>query len=244
MNGQPSPLRRFGRELKRRGVTRACVLYIIACWVILQVGDIVLNSLESDMTAVSQGLLAAAVLGLPIVITISWFYQFSPAGIRRTTPFTERRVLDNIAIIEDRRKDPPSRGSPSRQEASYDWVLEIDSGPLSGQRYGVDADVIVGRSSGCELTIPVAHISRRHMRFRIDDDGLLLEDLDSSNGTTLNGRKIDAPTLLHHHDVVEIPNVKIRILENLARSRATDATTQHTLQIATERDTHKVPRET
>ena len=68
MTDPASALRRLGRELKRRRVTRACVVYILACWVILQVGDIVLNSLEADMTLVSQGLLIAAVLGLPVVI--------------------------------------------------------------------------------------------------------------------------------------------------------------------------------
>lgn len=244
MTGPIESLRRFGRELKRRGVTRACVVYIIACWVILQVSDIVFHSLETDMTVVSQGLLVAAALGLPVVITISWFYQFSAAGVRRTPPFAEQRVLDNIAMIDDRRKDPPPKGKPARHEATYDWVLEVDSGPLSGKRFGIEEDVIVGRSSSCELTIPVLHISRRHMRFRIDDSGLLLEDLGSSNGTMLNGRDIEGPTLLHHHDMVEIPNVKIRILENLARSRAIDATTQHTLQLANERNAHKVPPET
>ncbi len=244
MTGPVESLRRLGRELRRRGVTRACVVYIIACWVVLQVSDIVFNSLEADMTLVSRGLLAAALLGLPVVIAISWFYQFSATGVRRTTPFTEQRVLDNIAMLDDRRKDAPKRGLPARHAATYDWVLEVDSGPLSGKRYGVEEDVIVGRSSGCELTIPVAHISRRHLRFRIDDDGLLLEDLGSSNGTLLNGRQIAGPTLLHHHDVVEIPNVKIRVLENLARARNTDATTQHTLQLAAERNPHKVPPET
>ncbi|NND67232.1 MAG: FHA domain-containing protein [Halioglobus sp.] len=237
-------LRQFGRELKRRGVGRACVVYIIACWVILQVCDIVFNSLEADMTLASRMLLVIAVVGLPIVITVSWFYQFSAAGIRRTLPFTEQRVLDNIAMIDDLRKDAPPKGRPARQEATYDWVLELDSGPLSGKRYGVEEDVVVGRSSSCELTIPVAHISRRHLRFRIDDDGLLLEDLGSSNGTLLNNRKIESPTLLHHHDMVEIPNVKIRILENLARSRRADATTKHTLQLAKESNAYKVPPET
>lgn len=232
----PAALRRFWRELRRRGVARACVVYILACWVLLQVCDIVFNSLEEDMTAVSQGLLVAAVLGLPVVIIISWFYQFSAAGVRRTPAFTEQRVLHNIAMLDDRRKDPPPVGLPARHEAAYDWVLEVVSGPLSGKRYGVAADVIVGRSSGCELTIPVAHISRRHLRFRMSDEGLLLEDLGSSNGTLLNNRLVAAPTLLHHHDMVEVPNVKIRVLENLARSRSTDATTKHTLQLATDRN--------
>jgi hypothetical protein len=197
----------------------------LTCWIILQVCDILLSSLGSDMTMVSRILLIVALLGLPAVATFAWCYQISATGINPTPAYSERRVLYNIAILDDRRKEPPTKGNPSREDASYDWVLEIGSGTLSGLKYGLESDVTVGRSSACGLTVPVGHISRRHLRFRIDDEGLLIEDLSSSDGTRVNGQKIGGAVMLHHHDKVEI-----KVLKNQARSRRGDATRKMTVQ--------------
>ena len=69
------------------------------------------------------------------------------SGITRRAPFVERRVLDNIAPLDDRRKEGPSRGRRSRPESAYDWILEVESGPLAGQRYGLEGSVVIGRSA-------------------------------------------------------------------------------------------------
>ena len=49
---------------------------------------------------------------------------------------------------------------------------------------------MIGRSSGCELVLADDTVSRRHAELFIEDGRWLLRDLDSSNGTWLNGRRI------------------------------------------------------
>jgi hypothetical protein len=168
------------RELRRRKVVHTCVLYMLACWGVLQIADIVFPSLGFDTPFVSRTMLVVAILGFPVAVILSWFYQISASGISRTPPFIERRTLNNIAPLDDRRREAPPRGGPARDEAAYDWVLEIESGPLSGQRYGIESTVVVGRSRECDLTVPVAQISRQHARFILDGNQLLIEDLGSS----------------------------------------------------------------
>ena len=214
------------RELRRRKVVHTCALYLLACWGVLQIADIVFPSMGFDMALVSRTMLVVAILGFPVAVILSWFYQISASGITRTPAFIERRTLDNIAPLDDRRKEAPLRGGPARDEAAYDWVLEIESGPLSGQCYGVESAVVVGRSRECDLTVPVARISRQHARFILEGKQLLIEDLGSSNGTAVNGARINTAIILNHRDTVEMLDVVIRIKENFAHSHTQDDTTR------------------
>ncbi len=65
-------------------------------------------------------------------------------------------------------------------------VLEVESGGEQGRVLKSDADVIrIGRASDCDLCLPEAHISARHARLLVGADEVVIEDLDSSNGTWL-----------------------------------------------------------
>jgi predicted component of type VI protein secretion system len=49
---------------------------------------------------------------------------------------------------------------------------------------------VVGRGHGNAVRIPSAEVSRRHCRLRLEDGLVTVEDLDSINGTFLNGRRV------------------------------------------------------
>jgi hypothetical protein len=217
----------FRRELKRRKVLRACIVYLLACWGGLKSADVILTFLKFDPDLASHTVVMAAIIGLPITAVFSWFYEVSLAGITRRPGFVERRVLDNIAPLDDRRKEGPTRGRRSRPESAYDWILEVETGPLAGQRYGLEGSVVIGRSADCDLTIPVPRISRQHARFVVEGNKLLLEDLNSSNGTSVNGIRITSVVSLNHQDKVELLDVTFKIKENLAHFHAQDATVLH-----------------
>lgn len=219
-----SSFKTLRREIQRRKLVRACVVYLVVCWTILQITDITGNSLGFDKVQVSRILIAIGVAGLPLVALFFWFYTVSTSGITRTQSFVERRILGNIVPLNDRRKEVSARGKRVHNEEDYDWVLEIESGPLSGLRYGLEGEVVVGRSTDCDLTIPVTQISRQHARFTVEDNHLHLEDMGSANGTIVNGARINSRVRLNHQDKVEILDVVFRIRERLARPRALDST--------------------
>jgi tetratricopeptide (TPR) repeat protein len=52
-------------------------------------------------------------------------------------------------------------------------------------------ELIIGRRSGCGLVISGPEVSREHARLVETEEGYVLEDLASSNGTFLNGRRIE-----------------------------------------------------
>lgn len=56
--------------------------------------------------------------------------------------------------------------------------------------------VVVGRHRRCDAQIDSARVSRRHCCLALDSDGVLVRDLGSTNGTWINGRRVEEGALL------------------------------------------------
>lgn len=78
------------------------------------------------------------------------------------------------------------------------YVLEVMSGPLDGKTWTFDREITIGRDdtvAGACITID-RYISRKHARLYEEDGALLLVDLESRNGTRVEGRPVAAPETL------------------------------------------------
>lgn len=62
----------------------------------------------------------------------------------------------------------------------------------------------IGRLQECDLSIPSPLVSRNHADLLYENGKLLLQDLNSTNGTFVNGRRVFAPVVLKPGDKVEI----------------------------------------
>jgi pSer/pThr/pTyr-binding forkhead associated (FHA) protein len=83
------------------------------------------------------------------------------------------------------------------------YVFSVENGPLQGERYALIQDVCtVGRDAGSDLAINDTTVSRHHARIVRQGDEVIVEDMGSRNGTTVNGSRIEAPTLLVPGDMV------------------------------------------
>ena len=59
------------------------------------------------------------------------------------------------------------------------------------RRFPLTHDVVtMGRGEGCDLRIPLGDVSRKHCSLVRSDDGLMIQDIGSSNGTFVNGKKV------------------------------------------------------
>jgi len=76
-------------------------------------------------------------------------------------------------------------------------TLTLLSEPNPGAVYPIDDEgVVIGRTLDASLHIDDAGLSRKHARiYRVDGD-YFVEDLGSTNGTTVNGERIKAPQRL------------------------------------------------
>jgi DNA-binding winged helix-turn-helix (wHTH) protein len=68
---------------------------------------------------------------------------------------------------------------------------------------------VIGRDPDATVRIDHSLVSRRHARVSVEGDRALLEDLESRNGTFLNGRRVESPTPLHDGDVLGLGNLAL-----------------------------------
>lgn len=71
------------RELNRRNVVKVAVTYAIVGWLVLQVADTLFPALQLPAWTVTF-VAALLVLGFPIALLLSWAYEITPQGIKRT----------------------------------------------------------------------------------------------------------------------------------------------------------------
>jgi hypothetical protein len=73
-------------ELRRRSVFRMAVLYLGAAWLVLQVVDLLIDRGPLPV-ATGPWILAVLVIGFPIALALSWFYELTPEGVTRDDDF-------------------------------------------------------------------------------------------------------------------------------------------------------------
>lgn len=73
---------------------------------------------------------------------------------------------------------------------------------------GVEVEVkdvtVLGRSPEADLVLEDPYASEFHMRLVAREDGLVLHDLGSTNGTYVNGRRVTAPVVLRRGDTIQV----------------------------------------
>jgi adenylate cyclase len=68
-------------SLKRRGVLRVAASYALIAWLLLQIGDVVVEPLGIG-TAAMRVLMLALALGFPVALALAWFFEFTPQGLK------------------------------------------------------------------------------------------------------------------------------------------------------------------
>ncbi len=205
------------RELKRRRVGKTSLLYVVLCWGAVEVADVLFPTLEMEADLASQILLYSAIAGFPVVLALAWFFQITPQGIVKTTPFVDRRVLNNIAPINDRRHEGMATYFRDEDDKLQDhWFISVESGALSGLSYCVSQSLQIGRAAECDITLPDSSISRHHARLYVDEETLMIEDLGSANGTLVNGSLLEDEQALRDGDELLFHDILFRVSENYA----------------------------
>lgn len=60
---------------------------------------------------------------------------------------------------------------------------------------GASAELLVGRHHGCDIVLDDPTVSRQHLRLVFHDDGWIVHDLGSTNGTMVNGERVGRCTV-------------------------------------------------
>jgi diguanylate cyclase (GGDEF)-like protein len=90
-------------------------------------------------------------------------------------------------------------------------VFIYPPGPDLGRLYHLrGSEVVIGRGEDCEIRIQDHSVSRRHARIEPSIDGNFVSDQRSTNGTFINSRVLDGPSLLQNGDELRVGNCILR----------------------------------
>src|SRR3954454_19644683 len=111
--------------------------------------------------------------------------------------------------------------APSREGGIAQQPPPVRSGRLvvvksaeleDGSAYGVDlCSLPIGRGGQNDIALPQdEYASARHARFEPRQDGVWVQDLGSTNGTYLNGARLERPRRLTTGDIVRVGATALR----------------------------------
>ena len=92
--------------------------------------------------------------------------------------------------------------------------IRLVTGPAAGRRVDVGSEhrFVIGRDDACNLVLDDAEVSRRHAYLIETPTGAIeVGDMGSSNGTRLNGRRLEQPAELKPGDTLEIGSTRMQI---------------------------------
>jgi pSer/pThr/pTyr-binding forkhead associated (FHA) protein len=118
-----------------------------------------------------------------------------------TTPAEPVAAVPMQTMVESRPAAMPPQAAASPQHVRA--ILRSGDGK---RLVGQDTDVIIGRSIDCTIRMEgdmSMAVSRRHARIFYSGWKICIEDAGSRNGTWLNRKRVQAPTVIERGDVIE-----------------------------------------
>jgi pSer/pThr/pTyr-binding forkhead associated (FHA) protein len=87
---------------------------------------------------------------------------------------------------------------------------------MKGQHEGTEIRVhkprfMIGRHEHCHMSITSSKVSVRHCVILTTDEGVLIRDMGSTNGTYVNGVRIHGSQELRHGDYLKIASLKMQV---------------------------------
>ena len=82
------------------------------------------------------------------------------------------------------------------------------------ESYSVQESTVIGRSKKCDVYIPDPYLSKQHARIFFKDAEFYIEDLESTNGTLLNGKTVGTrPLKLRDCDKISIGHLNFLFVD-------------------------------
>ena len=117
-----------------------------------------------------------------------------------------------IFLLVRRRKHAASRREQGGTAGVY-IRIEVLQGTLLGKSLerSLSDELVIGRDKTCAIAFRSQALSRRHARVFLAGGAVYLEDLQSQNGTFINGSSVAMPSLLRSGDEIQAGDVVFRL---------------------------------
>lgn len=182
--------------------------------------------IADDLSIQQQISLTAEELKLLFKLTSGKAFQdlVADLGITRKELTERLQHLEQLGLLK--REDPAAPTMPGKTQARRRTLvgsLTPDGAPDNVYPL-LDGECSIGRAPTNTVAIADGSVSSQHARIIRTPDGFVLEDLQSRNGTFVNGEKVTAPRILVDGDLIRLG--KVIMTFNVARESKSAETTQ------------------
>lgn len=152
----------------------------------------------------SQLLLTVLQLGF---VALLWVFVMAVVRVLRTDIYGTRIVTRGQST---ERRTPAAAAAPApppRERATRGRAgrLVVTQGPLRGTTVPLEnSAVVIGRADDSTLVLDDDFASARHARLTPGPEGWVIEDLGSTNGTRVNGQRLEHPSLAPEGTAIQI----------------------------------------
>ena len=146
----------------------------------------------SKIVAVIFGIIFILILYVIIYYALRIMYKDvkNGDGKRRRTPNQVKKKTIGIEVV----------------------YVSIPGDLKKGSVIPVRNDITIGRKEDNSVVLNDQHVSGNHAILSIRNEALVLEDLNSTNGTLVNGKKISGRVRLNINDEIRIGTTKFKVL--------------------------------
>lgn len=103
-------------------------------------------------------------------------------------------------------------------------MLIVRGGRHEGQeiRVGKRKKYYIGRAEDCQLRANTDSVSRHHCALMIEEPDVLIRDMGSTNGTYVNGERINGSHALNNGDILAVGALKFEVVITTLKPRVAD----------------------
>lgn len=98
--------------------------------------------------------------------------------------------LITLGTVELELVDAQTLASTNNSKSAPIWSIYSSASWLEKNNFVINKKTIIGRDPGCDICLNLDYLSRQHVSLEPQNGNLLIEDLNSSNGTFVNGERI------------------------------------------------------
>jgi len=179
-------LSKLVRELSRRRVFRTVIAYLVVIWALSQGASELFPHFGLDERWI-RAFIVALVLGIPVVALLSWRFNLTLKGVV-PDPFSDPGILADEDLEPGNAADW-ARNRHESKGAGYLTAIWTDPAGETVRRQFFEPFVI-GRDPANDVQLADRRVSRVHAVVYAEDGIWKVRDINSSNGTFLDGRRV------------------------------------------------------
>jgi pSer/pThr/pTyr-binding forkhead associated (FHA) protein len=90
-------------------------------------------------------------------------------------------------------------------------VVAAPSGANGREDFPLETETLIGRDLSCQVRLEDSRVSKRHALLRWSEAGWTVRDMQSTNGTELNGRPLRDEQALQYGDVLTLGETRLKL---------------------------------